>query len=69
MLKDVNGAMRELTSGVEASVNPTINPSVNTSPLIINIGNFNNTRSQDVQAFAHELELYRRNLASAKGGV
>lgn len=69
VLKDVNGAMRELTSGVESSINPTINPSVNTSPLIINIGNFNNTRSQDVQAFAHELELYRRNVANARGGV
>ena len=69
VLKDVNGAMRKLTSGVEASVNPIINPTANTNPLIINIGNFNNTRSQDVQAFAHELELYRRNVASARGGV
>ena len=69
VIKDMNHALSGLSSSVSASVNPTINPTANTNPLIINIGNFNNTRSQDVQAFAHELELYRRNVASARGGV
>ncbi len=65
----VEQAMQDLSSGIEASVNPTINPTANSNPLIIQIDNFNNTRQQDVQALAEELEFYRKNSALAKGGM
>ena len=35
---------------------------------VIQIENFNNTRNQDVQALAEELEFYRKNSALARGG-
>ena len=60
--------MSQLSSGIEASVNPTINPTANTNPLIIQIENFNNTRESDIQSLAQELEFYRRNSALVKGG-
>lgn len=66
---DVEEAMKGLSSKVEASVNPTINPTANTNPLIIQIENFNNSRQTDVQAFAEELEFYRKQCALAKGSA
>ena len=66
--KDVNDAMKQLSSGIEASVNPTINPTANTNPLIIQIENFNNNRSSDIQSLAQELEMYRKNSALVRGG-
>ena len=67
--KDVNLAMSQLTSGIDASVNPTINPTANSNPLIIQIENFNNTRDTDIEQLAQELEFYRRNSALARGGL
>ena len=67
-IRDVNAAMKELNGGIQSSLNPTINPTANTNPLIIQIENFNNTRQQDVQALAEELEFYRKNSALARGG-
>ena len=67
-IRDVNAAMSDLNTGIQTSLNPVINPSANTNPLIIQIENFNNTRQQDVQALAEELEFYRKNSALARGG-
>lgn len=66
-LKDVDRAMGELNSGIQASVNPVINPTANTNPLIIQIENFNNNRESDIQSLAQELELYRKNSALVRG--
>ncbi len=66
---EVEKAMSELSSGVEASVNPTINPTANSNPLYITIDKFYNNRATDVQQLAEELEFYRKNTALAKGGV
>ena len=60
--------MVDLNNGIDGSLNPTINPTANSNPLIIQIENFNNTRQQDVQALAEELEFYRKNSALARGG-
>jgi len=68
VIDDVNNAMGVLSKEVQASVNPVINPTANTNPLIIQIENFNNERETDVEAFAEELEFYRRQTALAKGG-
>lgn len=68
VIRDVNAAMSDLNNGIQSSLNPTINPTANTNPLIIQIENFNNTRQQDVQALAEELEFYRKNSAIARGG-
>ena len=67
-IRDVNAAMTDLNNGIQSSLNPTINPTANSNPLIIQIENFNNTRDQDVQALAEELEFYRKNSALARGG-
>lgn len=67
-VEEVEGAMAILNRGIETSVNPTINPTANSNPLIIQIENFNNSREQDVEALAEELEFYRRMSATAKGG-
>ena len=67
--KQVNYAMSQLGSGIEASVNPTINPTANSNPLIIQIENFNNTRASDIEQLAQELEFYRKNSALARGGL
>lgn len=67
-IRDVNDAMTSLNNGIQSSLNPTINPTANSNPLIIQIENFNNTRNQDVQALAEELEFYRKNTAQARGG-
>ena len=67
-IRDVNNAMANLNNGIQSSLNPTINPTANSNPLIIQIENFNNTREQDVQALAEELEFYRKNSALARGG-
>lgn len=67
-IRDVNNAMTNLNNGIQSSLNPTINPTANTNPLIIQIENFNNTRNQDIQALAEELEFYRKNSALARGG-
>lgn len=67
-IKNVNSAMGTLTDKVQASVNPVINPTANSNPLIIQIENFNNSREQDVEALAEELEFYRKMSATAKGG-
>lgn len=67
-IRDVNSAMVDLNNGIQSSLNPTINPTANSNPLIIQIENFNNTRNQDVQALAEELEFYRKNSALARGG-
>ena len=67
-IKEVNNAMASLNNGIQSSLNPTINPTANSNPLIIQIENFNNTRNQDVQALAEELEFYRKNSALARGG-
>ena len=67
-LKQVKSAMVDLNNGIDGSLNPTINPTANSNPLIIQIENFNNTRQQDVQALAEELEFYRKNSALARGG-
>lgn len=68
VIKDVNNAMGTLSNEVQTSVNPIINPTANSNPLIIQIENFNNERETDVEAFAEELEFYRRQTALAKGG-
>lgn len=68
-INEVEDAMSTLNHGIETSVNPTINPSANSNPLIIQIENFNNTREQDVQALAEEMEFYRKMSATAKGGA
>lgn len=67
-IKQVKSAMVDLNNGIDGSLNPTINPTANTNPLIIQIENFNNTRQQDIQALAEELEFYRKNSALARGG-
>lgn len=67
-IRDVNKAMSSLNNGIQSSLNPVINPTANSNPLIIQIDNFNNTRNQDIQALAEELEFYRKNSALAKGG-
>lgn len=67
-IREVNNAMTDLNNGIQSSLNPTINPTANSNPLIIQIENFNNTRQQDVQALAEELEFYRKNSALARGG-
>ena len=67
-IRQVNGAMVDLNNGIQSSLNPVINPTANSNPLIIQIENFNNTRNQDVQALAEELEFYRKNSALARGG-
>ena len=67
-IKQVKSAMVDLNNGIDSSLNPTINPTANSNPLIIQIENFNNTRNQDVQALAEELEFYRKNSALARGG-
>lgn len=67
-IKEVNNAMASLNNGIQSSLNPVINPTANSNPLIIQIENFNNTRNQDVQALAEELEFYRKNSALARGG-
>jgi len=43
--------------------------SANGGGLIVQIENFNNARSQDVQAFGEELEFYRRQKSLGMGGV
>lgn len=68
-VNEVEKAMSELATGVEASVNPTINPTANTNPLYITIDKFYNNRQTDIQQLAEELEFYRKNSALAKGGV
>ena len=67
-IREVNSAMTNLNNGIQDSLNPVINPTANSNPLIIQIENFNNTRNQDVQALAEELEFYRKNSALARGG-
>lgn len=67
-LNDVDAAMSQLNAGVKASVNPVINTNANTTPLIINIQNFNNNSDTDIQALAEKLEYYRRNAALSIGG-
>lgn len=67
-IREVNSAMTNLNNGIQSSLNPVINPTANSNPLIIQIENFNNTRNQDVQALAEELEFYRKNSALARGG-
>lgn len=67
-IREVNSAMANLNNGIQDSLNPVINPTANSNPLIIQIENFNNTRNQDVQALAEELEFYRKNSALARGG-
>ncbi len=69
LLSDVNGAMSNLNSEVQASVNPTINPTANSNPLILNIDKFINNTQKDIQALAEELEFYRKNSSLAKGGA
>lgn len=67
-IRQVNSAMSNLNNGIQDSLNPVINPTANSNPLIIQIENFNNSRNQDVQALAEELEFYRKNSALARGG-
>jgi tape measure domain-containing protein len=67
-LADVDAAMSQLNAGVQASINPVINTNANTTPLIINIQNFNNNSDTDIQALAEKLEYYRRNAALSIGG-
>ena len=66
---EVEKAMSSLSSGVEASVNPTINPTANMNPLHIHIDKFYNNRETDIQQLSEELEFYRRQTATAKGGA
>ena len=68
VIKEVDQAMSSLSTGISTSVNPVINPTANTNPLIINIENFNNNRETDIQTLAEELEYYRKQTATAKGG-
>lgn len=68
VIKEVDQAMASLSTGISTSVNPVINPTANTNPLIINIENFNNNRETDIQTLAEELEYYRKQTATAKGG-
>lgn len=68
-VNDVEMAMHNLSSKVEASVNPTINPTANSNPLILQIDKFINNDDVDVQRLAEKLEFYRKNSALARGGV
>ena len=67
-IRDIENAMAQLNTGIQASINPTINPQANSNPLIIEIENFNNSRETDIQSLAEELEFYRKNSALAVGG-
>ena len=66
---EVQNAMKQLTGGVDASVNPTINPTANTNPLYLSIDKFYNNSETDIQQLAEELEFYRKNSALARGGM
>lgn len=68
-VSNVEMAMRNLSSKVEASVNPTINPTANSNPLILQIDNFYNNDDIDIQRLAEKLEFYRKNSALARGGA
>ena len=65
-VNDVEMAMHNLSSKVEASVNPTINPTANSNPLILQIDKFINNDDVDVQRLAEKLEFYRKNSALAR---
>lgn len=73
LLSNYNSAMSGLSYGINNSANPMVNPNISkeqaySSPLILQIENFNNKRETDIQSLAQELEYYRRNTAQAKGG-
>jgi TP901 family phage tail tape measure protein len=60
------GALDDLRYLIRDELNKSKNN--NGSYLNVTIENFNNTRSQDVQAFAEELEFYRRQKSLGLGG-
>jgi TP901 family phage tail tape measure protein len=60
------GALDDLRYLIRDELNKSKNNSG--SNLNVNIENFNNNRSQDVQAFAEELEFYRRQRSLGLGG-
>lgn len=60
------------TAGVVASRNALTSSTVtnnNDNGLNVNIENFNNTKSQDIQSLMEELEFYRKQNSLAKGGI
>jgi len=54
-------------SDTSKPLNPTQEPSQN-GTLSVTITKFINNRAQDVQAFAEELEFYRAQIATGRGG-
>ncbi|MHC1731965.1 MAG: phage tail tape measure protein [Bacteroidales bacterium] len=60
------GALDDLRYLIRDELNKSKNS--NGSLLNVTIENFNNSRSQDVQAFAEELEFYRRQRSLGLGG-
>ncbi|NEZ80392.1 phage tail tape measure protein [Clostridium botulinum] len=83
MEKDLSGLVSKMqmtvdhevattTAGVVASRNALTSSTItnnNDNGLNVNIENFNNTKSQDVQSLMEELEFYRKQNSLARGGV
>ncbi|MBD5642777.1 phage tail tape measure protein [Clostridium botulinum] len=83
MEKDLSGLVSKMqmtvdhevattTAGVVASRNALTSSTITTNNdngLNVNIENFNNTKSQDVQSLMEELEFYRKQNSLARGGV
>ncbi|AUM91503.1 phage tail protein [Clostridium botulinum] len=72
MQMTVNHEVATTTVGVVASRNALTSSTITTNNdngLNVNIENFNNTKSQDVQSLMEELEFYRKQNSLARGGV
>ncbi|NFH61206.1 hypothetical protein FC962_04685 [Clostridium botulinum] len=72
MQMTVNHEVATTTAGVVASRNALTSSTITTNNdngLNVNIENFNNTKSQDVQSLMEELEFYRKQNSLARGGV
>lgn len=67
--RKIQKAMKQITSGVDTSINPTINPDASVNTVQINIEKFENNTEQDIQELARLLEFYRRNASLSKGGI
>lgn len=66
MVKAIPTQRKDYTDTQKSSISTV--PSSNASEFKISIENFVNNRSQDVQAFAQELEFYRKQAAIGTGG-
>lgn len=72
MQMTVDHEVATTTAGVVASRNALTSSTVtnnNDNGLNVNIENFNNTKSQDIQSLMEELEFYRKQNSLAKGGI